>query len=127
MAKKKTTTGSGSKQRSVKERLGSAGAGTKSSPQAKGRDDQDSAGVAHSGAAGVANAEGTPSQPGHEASPGSSPPAPTATAAQQRTAHARSVKAQKLLRRREVLELRQRQAAHARLFKRPKQTTQPDN
>ncbi|KAE8951603.1 hypothetical protein PR001_g33655, partial [Phytophthora rubi] len=100
MAKKKTTTGSGSKQRSVKERPGSAG-----------RDDQDSAGVAHSGAAGVANAEGTSSQPGHEASPGSSPPTPTATAAQQRTAHARSVKAQKLLRRREVLELRQRQAA----------------
>ncbi|KAE9274112.1 hypothetical protein PR003_g29707 [Phytophthora rubi] len=110
MAKKKTTTGSGSKQRSV-----------------KGRDDQDSAAVAHSGAAGVASAEGTSSQPGHEASPGSSPPTPTATAAQQRTAHARSVKAQKLLRRREVLELRQRQAAHARLFKRPKQATQPDN
>ncbi|KAE8978974.1 hypothetical protein PR001_g24326 [Phytophthora rubi] len=127
MAKKKTTTGSGSKQRSVKERPGSAGAGTKSSPQAKGRDDQDSAAVAHSGAAGVASAEGTSSQPGHEASPGSSPPAPTATAAQQRAAHARSVKAQKLLRRREVLELRQRQAAHARLFKRPKQATQPDN
>ncbi|KAE9259952.1 hypothetical protein PR003_g34567 [Phytophthora rubi] len=128
MAKKKTTTGSGSKQRSVKERPGSAGAGTKSSPQAKGRDDEDRAAVAHSGAAGVASAESTSSQPGHEASPGSSPPAPTATAAQQqRAAHARSVKAQKLLRRREVLELRQRQAAHARLFKRPKQATQLDN
>ncbi|KAE9062790.1 hypothetical protein PF010_g29260 [Phytophthora fragariae] len=76
----------------------------------------------------VASAESTSSQPGHEASPGSSPPAPTATAAQQqRAAHARSVKAQKLLRRREVLELRQRQAAHARLLKRPKQATQPDN
>ncbi|KAE9006529.1 hypothetical protein PR001_g11834 [Phytophthora rubi] len=111
MAKKKMTTGSGGKQRSV-----------------KGRDDEDSAAVAHSSAAGVASAEGTPSQPDHEARPGSSPPAPTATAAQQQqAAHARSVKAQKLLRRREVLELRQRQAAHARLFKRPKQVTQPDN
>ncbi|KAE9006072.1 hypothetical protein PR001_g17292 [Phytophthora rubi] len=110
MAKKKMTTGSGSKQRSVKERPGSAGAGTKSSLQAKaGRDDEDSAAVAHAGAAGVASAEGTSSQRDHEASPGSSPPASTATAAQQeRAAHARSVKAQKLLRRREVLELRQR-------------------
>ncbi|KAE9000700.1 hypothetical protein PR002_g18114 [Phytophthora rubi] len=78
MAKKKMTTGSGSKQRSVKERPGSAGAGTKSSLQAKaGRDDEDSAAVAHA-------------------------------AQQERAAHARSVKAQKLLRRREVLELRQR-------------------
>ncbi|KAE9121865.1 hypothetical protein PF010_g6942 [Phytophthora fragariae] len=43
------TTGSGSKQRSVKERPGSAGGGTKSSLQAKDRDDEDSAAVAHAG------------------------------------------------------------------------------
>ncbi|KAE9349814.1 hypothetical protein PF008_g6734 [Phytophthora fragariae] len=44
------TTGSGSKQRSVKERPGSAGGGTKSSLQAKDRDDEDRAAVAHAGA-----------------------------------------------------------------------------
>ncbi|KAE9022647.1 hypothetical protein PF005_g11379 [Phytophthora fragariae] len=74
------TTGSGSKQRSVKERPGSAGGGTKSSLQAKDRDDEDSAAVAHAGAAGVASAEGTSSQRDHEASPGAETTTPPRSA-----------------------------------------------